>query len=67
MVYTYKEGMEKKWMRIYIYYTVKKGDTLSGIAYSHNMTLKQIIELNPQIPNPNLIYPGQKICIIKEK
>ena len=52
---------------IYIYYTVKKGDTLSGIAYSHNMTLKQIIDLNPQIPNPNLIYPGQKICIIKEK
>ena len=52
---------------VYIEYTVKKGDTLSGIAYRHNMTLAEIIKLNPQIPNPNLIYPGQKICIMKEK
>ena len=52
---------------VYIEYTVKKGDTLSAIAYRHNMTLAEIIKLNPQIPNPNLIYPGQKICIIKEK
>lgn len=52
---------------VYIEYTVKKGDTLSAIAYRHNMTLIEIIKLNPQIPNPNLIYPGQKICIMKEK
>lgn len=52
---------------VYIEYTVKKGDTLSAIAYRHNMTLAEIIKFNPQIPNPNLIYPGQKICIMKEK
>lgn len=45
------------------YYIVKKGDCLSKIAAIYNMKLKDIIELNPQIINPNLIYPGQKIRI----
>lgn len=45
------------------YYIVKKGDCLSKIAALYNMKLKDIIELNPQIINPNLIYPGQKIRI----
>ena len=45
------------------YYIVKKGDCLSKIAAIYNMKLKDIIELNPQIINPNLIYPWQKIRI----
>ena len=44
-------------------YTVKKGDTLSKIAKAHGVTLKKLIAANPQIKNPNLIYPGQKITI----
>ena len=44
-------------------YTVKKGDTLSKIAKAHKVTLKKLITANPQIKNPNLIYPGQKIII----
>lgn len=45
------------------YYTVVKGDTLSGIAKKYGITLTQIIALNPQIKNPNLIYVGDKIRV----
>lgn len=39
-------------------YTVKSGDTLSGIASQYNTTVNQIASLN-QLSNPNLIYVGQ--------
>ena len=39
-------------------YTVKSGDTLSGIASQYNTTVNQIVSLN-QLSNPNLIYVGQ--------
>src|SRR3546814_2957115 len=42
-------------------YTVRSGDTLSGIAAANNMSLDALISANPQISNPNLIYPGQSI------
>src|SRR5690606_14242778 len=45
------------------YYTVKKGDSLSKIAKAHGITLNQIIKLNPQIKNPDLIHPGQKVRV----
>lgn len=45
------------------FYTVKKGDTLSGIARKFHETLKQIEALNPQIKNPNKIYPGEKVRV----
>lgn len=41
-------------------YTVKKGDTLSGIASKHKTTVSNLVKLN-NIGNPNLIHPGQKI------
>lgn len=43
--------------------TVKKGDTLSKIAKANNVTLKEVIEDNPQIKNPDLIHPGDKVTI----
>lgn len=46
-----------------VYYTVKRGDTLSGIAKKYGMTLDQILKLNPDIKDPNKIYPGQQILI----
>ena len=45
-----------------IYYTVKRGDTLSKIAREYNTTVEQIVELNG-IRNPNLIFTGQRLKI----
>lgn len=42
-------------------YTVKKGDTMWAIAKRNGMSLQQLVKKNPQIKNPNLIYPGNKI------
>ena len=44
-------------------YTVKSGDTMWRIALDNGMTLDALIALNPQIKNPNLIYPGQSIYL----
>lgn len=44
-------------------YTVKSGDTLSGIAAQHGVTLAALLAANPQITNPNLIFAGQVINI----
>jgi LysM repeat protein len=41
-------------------YTVQPGDTLSGIARKSGVDVHQLIKLN-DIPNPQLIYPGQKL------
>lgn len=43
-------------------YTVKSGDTLSGIAAQYGTTYQHLAEING-IANPNLIYPGQQIRI----
>lgn len=45
-----------------IYYTVKRGDTLSKIAQLYGVTVEQIVELN-NIQNPNLIYTGETLQI----
>ena len=45
-----------------IYYTVKKGDTLSEIAAKYGTTYQSIAKLNG-IANPNKIYAGQKIRV----
>lgn len=42
-------------------YTVVAGDTLWKIAVKNEMGLSEIISANPQISNPDLIYPGQVI------
>ena len=44
-------------------YTVVKGDSLWKIAVKYQIGLSEIIDANPQIANPNLIYPGQIINI----
>lgn len=45
------------------FYIVKRGDTLSKIARMHRVTLDQILEWNPQITNPDVIYPAQRIRV----
>ncbi len=45
------------------FYTVQPGDTLFNIARRFDITLQSLIAANPQIENPDLIFPGQRICI----
>lgn len=45
------------------WHTVAKGETLWGLAQRYGVELGQIVELNPDIRNPNLIYVGQKVRI----
>ena len=44
-------------------YKVSKGDTLWKISVRYQIGLSEIIGANPQIANPNMIYPGQIINI----
>jgi spore coat assembly protein SafA len=44
-------------------YTVQTGDTLFNIARRFNIDLESLIAANQQIENPDLIFPGQRICI----
>jgi len=44
------------------YYTIKKGDTLWGIARNYGVTVEKLVEWN-NIQTPNLIYPGQRLIL----
>lgn len=44
-------------------YIVKPGDTLWKIAVANQTGLSELIAKNPQLANPNLIYPGNKVNI----
>jgi hypothetical protein len=51
------------------YYTVQKGDTLWDLSKQFKDSPWEWPGLwsnNPQIPNPHLIYPGQKLLIFKK-
>ena len=47
-----------------IYYTIKRGDTLSGIAVKNKTSLSKIKKWN-NIKDANKIKPGQKLVIYK--
>jgi LysM repeat protein len=44
-------------------YLIQPGDTLSGIAASHGVSLASVEAANTGITNPNLIYVGQTVDI----
>ncbi|MBP3436344.1 MAG: SafA/ExsA family spore coat assembly protein [Clostridia bacterium] len=44
-------------------HTVVSGDTMWKIAVRYQLGLSEIKAANPQIPNPDLIYPGQILTI----
>ena len=44
-------------------HTVVRGDTMWKIAVKYQVGISEMISANPQIANPNLIYPGQKLNI----
>ena len=52
-----KKSSKKKKVKTY---TVKSGDTLSGIAEKTKLTQAEILDLNPEL-DPSTLAPGQKI------
>lgn len=48
-----------------IVYVVQKGDTLWNLAKKFNTTVDDIVAIN-EIENPDLIYPCQKLLILKK-
>ncbi len=44
-------------------YTVQRGDTLFLLAQRFGVSLSALIQANPQLADPNLIFPGQVLCI----
>ena len=48
-------------------HTISKGDTMWKIASKYQVGTSEIINANPQISNPNLIYPGQVLTIPQEE
>jgi spore coat assembly protein SafA len=44
-------------------YVIQPGDTLFFIAGRFGVTVEDILAANPQITNPDLIFPGQIIEI----
>ena len=46
-------------------YIVRPGDTLTSIARVYGLTLAHLLSMN-QIPNPNLIFPGQEIFVRRD-
>lgn len=44
-------------------YTVQSGDTMDAIAERFGVTVETLEAVNPEIPNPGLIYPGDVVKI----
>lgn len=42
-------------------HTVRKGDNLWSIARQYGVGLAELLQVNPQIKNPNLIHPGEAV------
>ncbi len=44
-------------------YEIQPGDTLSEIALANNTSVEHLMELNPQISDPDLIYSGNNLIV----
>lgn len=44
-------------------HTVRRGETMTSIANNYGVTLQSLLAANPNISNPNQIYPGQTIIV----
>lgn len=44
-------------------YIVRAGDSMWKIAVKYQVGVSEIIKANPQVKNPAMIYPGQKLTI----
>ena len=48
------------------YYTVKRGDTMVGIAQKFNTSVRALKQLN-NLRNPSFIFAGQQLKIKEEE
>ncbi len=46
-------------------YTVQQGDTMFTIAQQFSVTLDALVQANPHIDDPNVIFPGDVLCVPK--
>lgn len=44
-------------------YTVVAGDSMFSIAQRFGIPLSLLVCANPQIPNPNVLFPGDVLCV----
>ena len=44
-------------------HTVEQGDTLWAISARYGVGMTELLARNPQIRNPNLILPGEKVTV----
>lgn len=49
-----------------MFYIVEAGDSLYNVAMQYNTTVRHLMDLNPQISNPNKIYVGERIEVGKQ-
>ncbi|MEW6184031.1 MAG: LysM peptidoglycan-binding domain-containing protein [Bacillota bacterium] len=42
---------------------MKYGDTMFSIAQMYNVGVEALIAANPQIPNPDFIFPFDVLCV----
>lgn len=63
VTYDVQTPIEKPSQNSQSVYYVKKGDTLSSIAYANGMTLAKLVSYNPQIKDINKINVGDKIYL----
>jgi len=48
-------------------HNVKSGDTLTAIAAANDMSLNELIAMNPQIRNPDMIHPSDQITVLSRR
>lgn len=48
-------------------YVVKQDDNIYQLAKCFDLSIKEIMQVNPQIQNPDMIYPGDKIFIPRNR
>jgi len=44
-------------------YMVRPGDSIGSIAFALRSTVEDILKYNPDLEDPNAIYPGQKLIV----
>ncbi|MBQ3180686.1 MAG: LysM peptidoglycan-binding domain-containing protein, partial [Firmicutes bacterium] len=46
---------------------VKKNDNIYQLAKCFDISMKELLQVNPHIQNPDMIYPGDKIFIPRQR